>query len=228
MTNASAEGVGVMVQAPVGGGDEGGGPVAELPVTLTVMLMLPVLPTASRTEAVTVCGPFGSEVHGSVTGPRAEVVSVPVTRPSTLSVKVLDEPLVPSTHTTAVSLPRTVAPPSGCVMETSRDPPPPAGGAGVLDPVAMPLIARESVSPSTVKLTLPAKVPAVVGRKRATTAWVAPGPSENDPPETMVYGAPTLAVPDTAAVLVFCTVNVRSAVAPVARCRSSRWSWASP
>ena len=113
-----------------GGGGGGGDPVALLPVTLTVMLMLPVLPAASRTEAVTVCKPFESEVHGSVTGPRAEVVSVPVTRPSTLRVKVLDEPLVPSTHTTAVSSPRTVAPPSGSVMKTWSDPVDDGGGGG--------------------------------------------------------------------------------------------------
>jgi hypothetical protein len=41
------------------------------------VLVLPVLPAASRTLAERICVPFGSAVHGSVTGPRDEVVWLP-------------------------------------------------------------------------------------------------------------------------------------------------------
>src|SRR3977135_2345952 len=37
----------------------------------------------------------------------------------------------------------------------------------------------------------------------------------NDPPDTMLNGAATVTLPEMLAALVFCTVNVRSAVVPV-------------
>jgi hypothetical protein len=75
-----------------------------------------------------------------------------------------------------------------------------------------PLRAREMVSPPPVKVTLPAKVPTVVGRNRTVTTRLAPAASEPLPPETMLNGDPTLAVTEMLAVLVFWTVNVRSTV----------------
>jgi hypothetical protein len=62
-------------------------------------------------------------------------------------------------------------------------------------PVVEPLTARDTESPPAVKVTLPAKLPALVGRKRTVTVRLAPGASENDAPETMLNGAPTLADP---------------------------------
>src|SRR5882724_5606938 len=62
--------------SPAGGGGGGGAgsPVALLPETRMVRLARPVLPEASRTVAVSVCAPFGIDAHGSVTGPRVDVV----------------------------------------------------------------------------------------------------------------------------------------------------------
>ena len=81
---------------------------------MTVMLVVPVLPVASRTVPVNVWVPFGTGVvptvgHGSVTGPRDDVVWVRTCVPSALSVKTLDAPLVPSTHRTTHTVPLTVA-----------------------------------------------------------------------------------------------------------------------
>jgi hypothetical protein len=82
-------------------------------------------------------------------------------------------------------------------------------------PVAEPVTARVIVSPLAVKLRLVAKVPPAVGANRTVTTWLAPAVSENEPPETTLYGAPTLTPPVMLVVLVFCTVNVRSTVVPV-------------
>jgi hypothetical protein len=75
-----------------------------------------------------------------------------------------------------------------------------------------PVTERETVSPPPVMFTLAAKVPALVGRNRAVTVWLAPAASENEPPDTMLYGAPTLAVPERVVGPVFWTVKVRSTV----------------
>jgi hypothetical protein len=213
------------------GGDEGfdgagagGGADALLPVTVTVLVALPTLPVASRTVTVKVRRPFAMPDHGIVTGPREDVVRLPSFTPFTLRKKLLDDPLVPSTQITAVPLPATVAPFFGCVMNTRSGPLEAGGagegdgdGAGDPDAVAEPLSTRCVVSPATVKFAFVVKLPAAVGRKRTTTAWLAPAASENDPPETIENGALTLADPVTAPPLVFCTVKVRSAVAPVLR-----------
>jgi hypothetical protein len=74
---------------------------------------------------------------------------------------------------------------------------------GVVPPVAVPLTAREMESPPAVKFTLPANVPAVVGANRTVTVWLAPAASEKEPPETTLYGALMLAVPEMLAPLVF-------------------------
>jgi hypothetical protein len=97
-----------------------------------------------------------------------------------------------------------------------------------------PLTARVSVSPPAVTLTLPAKLPTVVGRKRTVTFWLAPPASEKLPPETRLKGAPTLTDTDKLAVLVFCTVKVRSTlsltatlpklVVPVGETVKSAWA----
>jgi hypothetical protein len=88
--------------------------------------------------------------------------------------------------------------------------------AAVGTAVPVPVSTRERVSPLATKLTLPAKVPAAVGWNRTVTTWLAPAASENEPPDTILYGAPTLAVPVMLAVLVFCTVKVASAELPTA------------
>jgi hypothetical protein len=69
--------------------------------------------------------------------------------------------------------------------------------------VAAPLSPRDTVSPLTVTLTLPAKVPVAVGANRTVTTWLAPGASDSVPPATTLNGAPALAVPEILAVLVF-------------------------
>jgi hypothetical protein len=71
------------------------------------------------------------------------------------------------------------------------------------------------VSPPAVKFTLLAKLPALVGWNRRVTVRLAPGDSEKEPPDAMLNGAPTFAPPEMLAVLVFCTVNVRSTMPPV-------------
>jgi hypothetical protein len=50
-------------------------------------------------------------------------------------------------------------------------------------PVPDPLTAREIVSASAVKFTLPAKVPLTVGWKRTVTVWLLPAPREKGLPE---------------------------------------------
>ena len=85
------------------------------------MLPVPVAPVASRTTPVMVWVPLSAEVvlHGIVIGPRDEpAFCVPTSRPSTLSVNVFDDPLVPSAHSTTQTVPLTVAPAFGCVMKT--------------------------------------------------------------------------------------------------------------
>jgi hypothetical protein len=78
--------------------------------------------------------------------------------------------------------------------------------------VVEPLTAREIVSPPAVKLTLPAKLPVVVGWKRTVTSRLAPPTSEKVPPETMLNGEPTLTATAMLAEPGFCTVKTRSTV----------------
>ena len=156
---------------PDGGGGGGGGLVTPLaPWTLTWVVVEPVRPAASRTEAVSVVLPLTVGVHGITTGPREDVVWLPTNLPAALSVKTFEEPLVPSTHSTTDAVPLTVAPASGCVMATLSAPVDvgETGDAPCL-PVAVPLSARDSVSPAALKLTLVANVPPVVGWNRTTT-----------------------------------------------------------
>ena len=86
--------------------------------TITVMLVLPVLPVASRTLAPSACVPFAAlglftVNQGIVTGPREAVVAELMILPSTLSVNTLDDPLVPSAQRTTHTVPLTVAPAFG-------------------------------------------------------------------------------------------------------------------
>jgi hypothetical protein len=82
--------------------------------------------------------------------------------------------------------------------------------------VAVPVTVRETESPLALKVTLLAKVPAAVERRRTTTGWLAPGASENEPPDTIANGDPTLAEPARLAVVAFLTVNEISTAAPTA------------
>jgi hypothetical protein len=56
----------------------------------------------------------------------------------------------------------------------------------VAAPVPDPVTERETVSPPATTLTLPTKVPLLVGRNRTVTICVAPAASENEPPDTML------------------------------------------
>lgn len=80
--------------------------------------------------------------------------------------------------------------------------------------VAAPVTVRETESPLAPKLMLLAKVPAADESRRTTTGWLAPGASENEPPETMLNGDPTLAEPTRLAVVTFFTVNEMSVAVP--------------
>jgi hypothetical protein len=80
--------------------------------------------------------------------------------------------------------------------------------------VAVPLTARETVSPPAMTFTLVANVLTAVGAKRMVTTWLAPAASDQEPPDTTLNGALTLTVPDRLAWPTFCTVNVRVAVVP--------------
>jgi hypothetical protein len=84
-----------------------------------------------------------------------------------------------------------------------------------VDPVAEPVTVRAIVSPFAAKLTFVAKVPGAVGRNRTVTAWLAPAASDKEPPEVMLYGAPTLTATARLEALVFCTVKLRSTDVPV-------------
>jgi hypothetical protein len=75
-----------------------------------------------------------------------------------------------------------------------------------------PVTERESVSFPVLNVTLPAKLPVVVGRNCTVTSRLEPPPSEKLLPEVMLNGAPTLTVTEMPVVLVFCTVKVRSTV----------------
>ena len=80
--------------APAAGAENaalsGGGPGGGVPplATVTATDVSPVLPVASRTDAVSVCGPSGVTVvvHGNVTGPRLGVVVTATVAPATESV----------------------------------------------------------------------------------------------------------------------------------------------
>jgi hypothetical protein len=100
------------------------------------------------------------------------------------------------------------------VLLTVPMPEPALATDSVSEPLLVPdpVTDRETVSPPAVMLTLPANVPAEVGRNRTVTVWLAPAASENEPPDTMLYGALMLAVTDSVVVPVFCTVKVRSTV----------------
>ena len=106
----------------------------------------------------------------------------------------------------------------------------------VVVPVVEPLTPRDTESPPAVKVTLLAKLPALVGRNRTVTVRLAPGASEKAAPETIVNGAPMLADPEMLASPLFCTVKVRSTVAPTATLPklveaagvTSKSAWATP
>jgi len=85
--------------------------------------------------------------------------------------------------------------------------------ATVVD-VAAPVTVREIVSPFALTFRLLAKLPAVAESRRTTILWLPPGASENEPPETMLNGVPTLADPVRLAVVAFCTVKDRSIAVP--------------
>lgn len=80
--------------------------------------------------------------------------------------------------------------------------------------VVVPVTVREIVSPLAPMFTLLPKLPAVAESRRTTTVWLLPGASENEPPDTMLNGVPTLADPVRVAVVAFWTVKDRSTAVP--------------
>src|SRR6266404_2033907 len=94
--------------------------------TLNARVVLPELPAASRTVATSVCVPLATRVesHGSVTWFEASVPLTSVTPPMA-SVKVRVPAEAPSTQTSDHTVPVTVAPAAGLVMNTLSVPVPP-------------------------------------------------------------------------------------------------------
>src|SRR2546421_5651879 len=99
----------------------------------TLIVVLPVLPAASRTVAVRLVTPFAVAVviHEMDTGPRLDVTWLPTPCPLAEIVKVFDVPLWPSTHTVGHPVPVTVPPFAGWVTKTFSVPVD-GGGAGVM------------------------------------------------------------------------------------------------
>lgn len=87
-----------------------------------------------------------------------------------------------------------------------------AGGVAAV--VVAPVTVREIVSPFAPTFRLLAKLPAVEVSRRTTTVWLPPDASENEPPDTMRNGVPTLAVPVRLAPVSFWTVKDRSTAVP--------------
>jgi len=82
--------------------------------------------------------------------------------------------------------------------------------------VPVPVMIREMVSESTVKLTLAVAVADRVGVKRTVTAWAAPCPARlNGLPETTLKGPEVDTVPETVSRPSFDTVKTRSAEFPI-------------
>jgi hypothetical protein len=116
---------------------------------------------------------------------------------------------VPTTTVSLQSVPH-ATPPGELVTVPDPEPLLVTESVAVAPGAPDPLTPREAESLPTVKVTLPAKLPETVGRNRTVTVCEPPGLSENDPPDTMLNGALTLADPETVPPLVFCTVKVRS------------------
>jgi len=182
---------------------DGGAPAL---FTFTVIVALPVLPVASRTVAVSGWLPLATVrvSYGIEMGPRLAVVVVPIVWPASVSVKVFELPLWPSTHITAHGTPLTVAPLDGCVIAT-RSVPPGGGGGGELFATVTLMLAEavrpaESVSvadsvcaPSAVAVVFQgndALLPIVVPSSRTLKEY---GPVPPEPVRLTVTGPETVA-----------------------------------
>ncbi len=89
-------------------------------------------------------------------------------------------------------------------------------GAGLVPTRPVPVTPREILPPLAVNVTLVAVRRPVTGVNRTVTVAVAPTPTRlNEPPETTLNGAATVAVPDTVPPPVFWTVNVWSRTLPM-------------
>jgi hypothetical protein len=89
-------------------------------------------------------------------------------------------------------------------------------GLLLLPSVPMPVMSREIVSESTVKLTLTVAVVDVVGVKRTVTSCVVPCPARlNGLPETILKGPDVDTVPETAPRPSLVTVKTWSAELPI-------------
>jgi len=79
-----------------------------------------------------------------------------------------------------------------------------------------PVTTRVTLVLFAVKIRFTLAVATTVGVKRTVTACVVPVPTAlNEPPDTMLKGAETDAVPETVPPLIFCTVKVWSAKLPM-------------
>src|SRR5438093_10637100 len=88
------------------------------------------------------------------------------------------------------------------------------GGVVSAMAVAVPVTERDAVPALELTVTVPAKLPAAVGLKRATAVWLAPAPRLNEPPEMTLKGAALDAVPVRVPPPVLVTVKERSTEPP--------------
>jgi hypothetical protein len=194
---------------------DGGGGVVGLALKVAVTVVAPLIVTGQ------VAVPLQAPLQPAKTEPEAGLaVSVSAVPAATVSVQSAPQ-VIPAGELDTVPVPVPF-------LVTDR--------IAVALPVVEPLTPRETVSPPALKVTLPAKLPALVGRNRTVMLWLAPAASEKEAPETMLNGAPTLAAPEMLALPVFCTVKVRSTVPPTATLPklvevagvTSRSAWATP
>src|SRR5438093_10585476 len=88
------------------------------------------------------------------------------------------------------------------------------GGVVSAMAVPVPVTERGAVLALELTVTVPAKLPAAVGLKRATAVWLAPAPRLNEPPEMTLKGAALDAVPVRVPPPVLVTVKERSTEPP--------------
>jgi hypothetical protein len=158
--------------------------------------------------AVTEAAPFIVQEHVAAVPEHAPLQPAKTEPVAAVAVRVTRVPLVSAS---VQSDPHAI--PAG-LLETVPEPEPFLATVSVSAELAdvEPLTERESVSLPVAKVTLPAKLPLVVGRNRTVTSRLAPPPSEKLVPDVMLNGAPTLTVTEIPVLPVFCTVKVRSTV----------------
>src|SRR5207237_5724910 len=203
-----------------------------LPVSVSVKPAPPTIALAGDSDVSVGAGLFTANVCAAdVPPPGAGVITVTCGVPAVamsaagiaaVSLVALTNVVVRATpfHCTVLAdtkpLPFTVsvkaAPPAVAVAGDSDV----STGAGLVPTRPVPVTPREMLPPPAVNVTLVAVVTPVSGVNRTVTVAVAPAPTRlNEPPESTLNGAATVAVPDTVPPPVFWTVNVWSATLPM-------------